>query len=228
MATNIKKIITSKKIMLPAITIILFVVSSQLAKRYAPELEEMIMLRGLNGQLVYTLVMMLAVIIAPFETLPLLPVAVTLWGPNLAAFYTIIGWTAGSLIAFGLSRIFGRRFIYRFTDKHHIREWGQTIPKKNIFWLVAFARFILPVDVISYAVGLFTRMHWFSYLLATLVGIIPFAYVFAYGSGLKLGIQIMIASVVVLIVLFKYHAIKNFFREWPRIMEENAKHKDNK
>ena len=177
---NFKKRITNKKLILPAITIVLFVVVSYFSKKYAVFLADSEIIHSAWGELVYALVMVTAVIVAPFETLPLMPVAVTLWGANTAANLTILGWTTGSMIALFIARKLGPKFVYRFTDKYNIKEWGEAIPKKNMFWLVAFARFILPVDIISYAVGLFTKMHWASYLLATLIGVIPFAYLFAY------------------------------------------------
>jgi uncharacterized membrane protein YdjX (TVP38/TMEM64 family) len=210
---KLKKRIISKKIIIPAITIILFVVVSYFSKKYAVFLADSEIIHSAWGGLVYTLAMVTAVIVAPFETLPLLPVAVTLWGANTAANLTILGWTIGSMIALFIARRLGPKFVYRYTDKYNIKEWGEAIPKKNMFWLVAFARFVLPVDIISYAVGLFTQMHWASYLLATLVGVIPFAYLFAYGSELKTGIQITIALIILVIILFKYHKIKYYFKE---------------
>jgi uncharacterized membrane protein YdjX (TVP38/TMEM64 family) len=205
-----------KKILLPAITIVLFVIISYLSQRYAKGLTDLISIHSTTSAIIYVLIMVAAVIVAPFETLPLLPVAATVWGPNIAAILTSVGWTVGSLVAFFLARKFGKRFVHRITDKYHLKEWGEVIPKRNIFWLVAFARFFLPIDVISYAVGLFTKMRWSSYLFATLTGVIPFAFIFAHGSQLKLGIQISIALLFFVLVLFRYKKIKEFFRTWSK------------
>lgn len=204
----------TKKILIPVITLLLFVVVSFYSKKYATSLAESELLSSTWGAFMYVLIMMTAVIVAPFETLPLLPVAATLWGANVAAILTIVGWTIGSLVAFTLARKFGRKLVYRFTDNNTLEEWAGKLPRRQIFWLVAFARFLLPIDVISYAVGLFTKMPLHSYLAATVIGIIPFAYIFAYGSQLKTSLQLIAMAIVLIIIIFKYHKIKDWFRTW--------------
>jgi len=207
------KRIVNKKIVLPAATVVLFVLVSYLSKRYSLYLADLNVIHSAWGELVYTLAVFTAVIIAPLNTLPLLPVAVMLWGANMAANLTILGWLTGSMAAFIIARRLGPKFVYRYTDKYNIKEWGEAIPKQNMFWLVAFARFVLPVDIISYAVGLFTQMRWTAYLLATLIGVVPFAYIFAYGAELRTSFQIAIAAAVLMFILFRYHKIKYYFRE---------------
>ncbi|MCK5061704.1 VTT domain-containing protein [Candidatus Parcubacteria bacterium] len=208
-----KKAIKNKKILILTLTIILFVVISYFSKKYAALLGSSELILGPAGEILYILIMATAVIIAPLETLPLLPIAAILWGPNQAAILTSIGWTIGSLIAFTLARKFGRKFVYRISDKYHIKEWAEMIKPRNRFWLVAFARFVLPIDIISYAVGLFTRMHWGAYLAATLIGIIPFAYLFTYGSQLRVEIQTLIAIIAASLVIFRYNKIRRYIKE---------------
>lgn len=210
---RLRKAIKNKKILIPALTIILFVVVSYFSNKYSTFLGSSELIQGPAGEIFYILIMMSAVIVAPFETLPLLPAAAAIWGPNIAAILTAIGWTIGSLIAFTLARKFGQKFVYRINNKYHIKEWAEMIRPKNIFWLVAFARFVLPVDVISYAVGLFTKMHWSAYLAATLIGIIPFAYLFAYGSQLRVEIQALIAAFAAIVIIFRYNKIRRYIKE---------------
>ncbi len=203
-----------REILIIIIIIFLFVIASYLSHKYSAYLHNLIIPQATLGIAVYILVMMTAVIVAPFETLPLLPVAVTIWGTNLAAIFTIIGWTIGALVAFGLARSFGQRIICRFVSKCDLDEWRVILPKKGIFWLIILARIILPVDIISYAVGLFTKTHWFPYLIATLIGIIPFAYIFAYGANLPTVWQAIFGLAILPIVIFGYRRIKSQFKFW--------------
>jgi len=201
-----------KLVVIIIIIVILFIISSYFSSKYAEDLKSIILIQGIFGQVLYIIIMITAVVIAPFETLPFIPLAVKLWGANQAALFSILGWTIGAMIAFGLARQFGRRFVCRLVNKYDIEEWKGFLPKRNIFWLVVLARFILPVDIISYVIGLFTKMHWASYLLATILGIVPFAFIFAYGSELPIEFQIIAGLFMLIIVIFKFRNFKEYFR----------------
>jgi uncharacterized membrane protein YdjX (TVP38/TMEM64 family) len=213
------KFYKSKKFIIPATTIALFVVISFLSQRYSAWLGQSDFLNGPWGEAVYALIMLAAVIIAPFETLPLLPVAATIWGPNEAAILTIIGWTAGSIVAFTLARKFGKKLVYRFANREQLEEWAKTVSCKKLFWVVAFARFVLPIDIISYAVGLFTKMPWYLYVAATVAGIIPFAYLFSYASQLQSSLQAVLAGILIVVLALRFHKIKNYFSQFVKIFK---------
>lgn len=203
-----------KEILILVITVLLFILASYFSKKYAVNLQSMALLGGGLGMIVYILAIVLATVIAPAQSLPLMPIAVNLWGPNPTAILAIVGWTTGSLISFGIARVFGERIVCYFAPKADIAKWKNLIPKKNAFWLVAFARIVLPVDIVSYAVGLFTNMTWPTYLLATVIGITPFAFVFSHGAKLPLFFQALAGSIILVLVIFSYKNIKKQFRVW--------------
>jgi hypothetical protein len=87
------------------------------------------------------------------------------------------------------------------------------LPKKNLFWAVAFARIFLPVDIVSYAVALFTRMHWFTYLSATVLGTAVFAFLFAYGAEMPPYLQIIAGIIIFIFIIFEYRNIKKRLKE---------------
>ncbi len=211
--------VRKKEILLIVLTVILFILSSYFSTQYADYIKEFVLMRSFWGVLVYILVMIAAVIVAPFETLPLLPLASAIWGPNQAAIFTIIGWTIGSLIAFSVARRFGQRFVRKFVNIKKDSKWKSLAKTKNLFWLVAFARFFLPIDVISYAVGIFTSMHWFKYLIATLIGVIPFAFLFTYGSEINLSWQAFIGIVVLIVIITNYKKIKNLIKPHKKALD---------
>lgn len=202
------------KIILILSVIIFFIIFSYYSAKYAETLKSISLIKGVFGEFIYILIMMAAVIIAPFETLPLLPVAVNIWGPNLAAIFSIIGWAIGALIAFGLARRFGQKFVCRFTAKCDIDEWQEMLPRQNVFWLIVLARIVLPVDIVSYGVGLFTKMNWALYLAATLIGIIPFAFIFAHGSTLPVSMQIIAGVIILVIIILGYKKFRQQFKRW--------------
>jgi len=132
------------------------------------------------GMVVYVLLKIVATVFAPITVLPLIVLATGLWGVWVAALLTILGWTLGSVIAFGVARKFGVPIVKRFVSLDEIYAFQDRVKVGNSFWSIIFLRMIVPVDVLSYALGLFSKVGFWTYALATVIGVIPFAFVFAY------------------------------------------------
>lgn len=59
----------------------------------------------------------------------------------------------------------------------------------------------MPVDVLSYALGLFSNMSHSAFLLATLLGVTPFAFVFSYLGSLPPGFQLILLIEIILLLI---------------------------
>ncbi len=179
---------------------ILFAVVAYFSNQYQAELQAIIDRNDPIGVLSYILITVIAVVVAPISTFPLLPVAVTIWGSWLAAIYTIIGWTVGAMIAFYLARRFGRPLISKFVDQEKIEAYGRLLPRRHLFWSLVLLRMIAPVDLLSYAAGLFLPISFWSYTLASLLGVAPFAFVFSYVADQSIIYQLAAGVLAVLVV----------------------------
>jgi len=198
---------------------VLFILSSYLSIHYGSYFQKLVAYKNAEAAFIYILITTLDVILAPVvSTLPLLPVAAKIWGPFMAAIFTILGWFLGAWAAFSLSRIFGHEIICKFFRIKNEEKWRNRLPRENLFWLVVMARIFLPVDVLSYIIGLFTDMRLSAYLLATFIGITPFAFIFAYGAQLPIDIQAMALAIFVILVILNYKFIKKgtqkIFKNW--------------
>jgi uncharacterized membrane protein YdjX (TVP38/TMEM64 family) len=149
------------------------------ARSHADALKQFIDHHPILGIAVYIFLNILDSVIAPGATLPLIPIAVRAWGHIPAALITMAGWTAGSLIAFSIARRWGVPIVKRLTSLDEVKPLRQYIPH-DPFWTVVVLRLFAPMDVISYAVGLFTDMSWGRYALATALGLAPSAFILAY------------------------------------------------
>jgi uncharacterized membrane protein YdjX (TVP38/TMEM64 family) len=128
---------------------------------------------------VYILLNIIDAVVAPGATLPLIPIAVRAWGHVPAALVTTIGWTAGSLVAFYIARRWGSPIVKKLTSMERVKRLRRYVPKQP-FWSIVLLRLVLPMDVISYALGLFTEMTWPRYGLATALGLTPSAFILTY------------------------------------------------
>lgn len=194
--------------------IVIFVAASYVSSRYGNDIKELVLLRGFTGMLFYVILLTAAEIVAPVSFLPLLPLAVTLWGSLAAAVLSILGWIIGAVIAFFLARRYGRSLINRLVGLERIDEIASAIPEKQIFWTVVFFRIIFPVDILSYALGLFTKMKPKPYILASLIGISPFAFILSYGVTLPISYQITIAAALLAATLLLYKRARQQILGW--------------
>ncbi len=99
------------------------------------------------------------------------------FGLYLGTLYTIIGAMLGATVAFYLSRLLGRGAVEKLIKGKVIKiEDGI---EKGGFLLILIMRLIpiIPFNVISFGAGL-TRIKYFDYMLATMIGIIPGVLVF--------------------------------------------------
>jgi uncharacterized membrane protein YdjX (TVP38/TMEM64 family) len=131
------------------------------------------------GVIVYLALDIADALVVPGATLPLIPVVARTWGRIPAALATMAGWTAGSLLAFLIARRWGAPVVRKLAPMERVKRLRNCIPK-NLFWSIVLLRTFLPMDVISYVLGLFSDMSWPAYATATALGLAPSAFLLVY------------------------------------------------
>ncbi len=175
-----------------------FVAISFLARSHQSFFAAVVESGGIFSKLGFVALTALFVIfIIPLDIAFLIPIAVSLWGPLPTALMSILGWVLGSSVAFFIARSFGTPVVATMIGLKRIRDMQARIPTKNLFWSVVMLRMFVSVDILSYALGLFSSIEWRSYMLATTLGVMPFGFYFAYTSTLALWYQIAAVGVVI-------------------------------
>lgn len=181
---------------------------------------------GAAGPVVYILIYTVRpVILFPASILSL--AGGLAFGPVSGFLYTLAGASGGAMLAYFLSKQFGRKII---PDSGRIDTVKKAI-EKNGFLYVLLLR-LLPIvnfDLISYVAGL-ASIRWFSFLMATILGIIPgtFAYNFLGSSFTAdnrstLYIAIAIFAVMALLpLLFRKRVKKRLFPGQDEEVEKDA------
>ena len=187
--------------------VLLFIFASYVATKYEDSITLLVSDNNTLSMVYYVIFTAVAVVIAPISTLPLIPLASAMWGWFVVGLLSIAGWVLGSQIAFFLARRYGKSLVQKMVSFEKLERFEKSLPETNIFWTVVLLRMTVPVDVLSYAVGLFSKIKSSTYFLATLLGVIPFAFIFAYTGTLSLGTQFIIvvevAALILTIYLFK-------------------------
>ena len=185
-----------------------FIIAIFLTNYYQAEIEHYLDF-GYWGMLVYVLLAITSTVLAPINTLPLIPVATALWGGLTSALLSILAWTIGSVIAFLIARNFGKPLLEKYQDLENINRYEKLLGTKYIFWNIVTLRILIPVDILSYAIGLFTSIKLTTYTLATIIGVSPFAFILAYSSTLPPSLQIMVGLIFLSALYLGYKKVKS-------------------
>ena len=168
----------------------LFVILSEWSQQHTELLKELADQAGLAGVLSYIIIMAVSIIFAPLGTGFLLPVAASSYGPVLAAVYSITGWTTGSLVSFWIARHFGHKKIKNKAFVLRLKSYEDSIPRYYFYGLIVLFRMALPVDVVSYALGFVSGISYRAFLVTTVLGIMPMAFLFTFAATASVWIQI--------------------------------------
>lgn len=162
----------------------LFILASYYFSEYESNIEGTINENTFMGMFFYVFVFVISIVFAPISALPLIPIAVNLWDIWIATLLSTLGWTAGAMVAFGISRKFGRPYVEKILPIKKMEKLEKLVPEENIFLSILFFRMVLPFDGLSYILGLFTHIRWRTFFWATFLGLIPFCLVVAYIGSL--------------------------------------------
>lgn len=146
-----------------------------------------------------------ATVIAPLTVMPLVaPIGVLFFGPLQTALFAIVGWAFGAIVAFLIARHVGRRILARFINLEKLDKYQRYIPERAEFTSLVLLRLLIPVDILSYAIGLFSRISLLKYSIATIIGITPFAFIISYGVNAIFikDTQVIILSAIAGVILF--------------------------
>jgi len=123
----------------------------------------------------------LSVLLGPFTSSPIVPVGVIIWGKSITFLLLISGWVSGSMLAYGIGKIFGYPLVSRILTKEKADEWRGFVSKRVTFLMAFLFRLGLPAET-GYVFGLVGYSVW-KYLLLTILVELPVALVIVFASG---------------------------------------------
>ena len=157
--------------------------------------------------------MITAIVLSPIPSAPIAMVAGTAYGSLWGTVIVVIGAEAGALIAFAIARSLGYDVIHRWRRVRPVLNWLGKDRSPGGVMLVIFASRLVPFisfDAVSYAAGL-TPIAFWRFVVATLAGVIPTAYLItAFGgllmaseSGVVTGLLILVSGITLLPIVAK-------------------------
>jgi uncharacterized membrane protein YdjX (TVP38/TMEM64 family) len=180
--------------------VVLFGAALLLARVYAGPIQAVLAAHPRLGIVVFVASSVIAVLMPLLTNLPLVPLAVLAWGPAWTALLLLAGWVTGAAVAYALGR-HARAVILRHLPsvQRHAGIDRLIHPQRRLSSLILL-RMTFPVDVLSYALGLFSRHTTAAEnFVSTAIGAAPFALLFAYYPALPATAQLVVFGLSVLV-----------------------------
>jgi uncharacterized membrane protein YdjX (TVP38/TMEM64 family) len=173
-----------------AAVLTLFAAGLWLAQHFEGPIRDALTEHARLGIVVFVASSVVAVLMPMLTNLPLLPLAVLAWGPGWTALLLLGGWTVGAMLAFALGRHARQPVLRMFPSVMRHADIDRLIHPQHRLASLILLRMTFPVDVLSYALGLFSGATTVRQnALTTLIGAAPFAFVFAWFPTLSGPVQ---------------------------------------
>lgn len=193
------------------ITVLFFVTVSFLTNKYGYVLNSIVsVVNPYVGMFIYFIVTIFAFVLAPLNSLALLPIAVSLWGPLITGIIAHLAGTVGCVIIYYLSSTYGLSFVKRFMSEEDIRKYQKFIPTRNKFGTLVLLNVFLPGDILSYVLGIFLKISYPAYALAFFIGNLPFTFAIIFATTLTWQYQLFLGLIVVLATFFGISKIGDY------------------
>lgn len=171
----------------------LFVAAVVLAREFAAPIQQLLAGHHELGVVLFVITSVLAVLMPMATNLPLLPIAVLAWGPWWTAALLLIGWVAGAALSFWLGRHARAAILRHFPSVQRHADIDRLIHPRHRLASLVMLRMTFPVDVLSYALGLFSRSTTLAEnTVSTALGAAPFALLFAWFPALSATAQAVV------------------------------------
>ena len=184
--------------LLPAIrlgvwVVALFAVALVLARMYSAPIQDMLHAHPRLAILIFVTTSVVAVLMPVLSNLPLVPLAVLAWGPVWTAWLLLAGWVVGAVISFMLARHARELILRHFPSVTRHADIDRLIHPRHRLVSLVLLRMTFPVDVLSYALGLFSRRTTVTEnAVSTALGAAPFAFLFALFPTLTTTAQVIV------------------------------------
>ena len=167
------------------------------------------------GAATFVLLAALSAMLSPFSSIPVVPIALVIWGPMLTSLMLLAGWLLGGMLAYGIGWKFGYPLVSSFIPHEKIDRWSKQLERKVSIFLVLAFRIMTPSET-GYIFGILKYPFWI-YVLVTILSEIPFAFAISYAGSAILEKEqqifwlLAIASVAFLALV--YQAYRREFRK---------------
>lgn len=202
--------------------VFLFILVSYIVQRNVDNIKPVVQGYGVIGILVYVGLLILEAVFAPISVAPIIPIMSNTYGFFAAFIFTFIGWFCGACISFWIARHFGKPLLRRLASLETLERLERLLPEKHKFLGLVALRIFIPLDILDYFLGMFTKIKIRTFVTATFFGMIPATIFLVYVGSLNATFQAIGAVVLIAIValiwisakIIGYKRIRSLLDRW--------------
>lgn len=184
------------------------------------KLQNIILSWGFWGRFGFVMLSFLQVTFIPLPSTVTIIAGTLIYGPLQASLLSLAGILLGSMLAFLLGKVFGRRLVVFMVGEKTCKKWVDFLTNAKYSFFIMMLLPIFPDDVLCLVAGL-TNMSWTFFtmtnLIARPIGIFTVSYFGSghlipyHGWGLIVWAILIVLIIAVLILAYKYQKqIENF------------------
>lgn len=184
------------------------------------KLQNIILSWGFWGRFGFVVLSFLQVTFIPLPSTVTIIAGTLIYGPLQASLLSLAGILLGSMLAFLLGKVFGRKLVVFMVGEKTCKKWVDFLTNAKYSLFIMMLLPILPDDVLCLVAGL-TNMSWTFFTLTNLIarpiGIFTVSYFGSghlipyHGWGLIVWAILIVLIIAVLILAYKYQKqIENF------------------
>ena len=184
------------------------------------KLQNIILSWGFWGRFGFVMLQLLQVTFIPLPSTVTIIAGTLVYGPLQASLLSLAGILLGSMLAFLLGKVFGKKLVVFMVGEKTCEKWVNFLSNAKYSFFVMMMLPIFPDDVLCLVAGL-TNMSWTFFtvtnLIARPIGIFTVSYFGSghlipyHGWGLIVWAILIVLIIAVLILSYKYQKqIENF------------------
>lgn len=184
------------------------------------KLQNIILSWGFWGRFGFVVLSFLQVTFIPLPSTVTIIAGTLIYGPLQASLLSLAGILLGSMLAFLLGKVFGRKLVVFMVGEKTCKKWVDFLTNAKYSFFIMMLLPIFPDDVLCLVAGL-TNMSWTFFTLTNLIarpiGIFTVSYFGSghlipyHGWGLIVWAILIVLIIAVLILAYKYQKqIENF------------------
>jgi len=177
----------------------------QILSRYIPYFEKLALSNQILSAAIFIGLAILSTMFSSFSSVPLVPIAVLVWGNWLTALFLFLGWTTGDVLSYWIAYYAGNPIAKRLIPFEKIEFYRKKIPPDAEFKLVFFFIMSMPSEIPGYTLEIL-RYNFKRYLPITAFGEFIWAPVTAF-AGLALiekNLAFFAAAIGFMLLFFAY------------------------
>lgn len=173
--------------------------------KIVPFFEKLTSEQPILSVLVFILLGILSTMISSFSSIPLVPIAIIVWGNALTAVYLCTGWLIGDVLSYYVGFYAGHPIARWLLPYEKISFYLKKIPPDAEFKFILLFILSMPSEIPGYTIGAL-RYRFSKYFVATTLNEIFYSAFVAYAIQALVEKKpvIFIGSFLIGIVLFSY------------------------